>query len=232
MIRMLNVFTLGALAALIGNAQVPPTTAMPPMSADIEVERITTLRDGNVLKHRTTGHFYRDEQRRTRLELGDHVTIFDPVGRKMIALNLTKRTARVTNLQNKPEDRRSSESVDNESGAAVDLGTRDIAGYPATGKEHRTVIPAGSALGNAQPITRVSRQWFSAQLTLPLLTTVDDPLAGNTTTSYQNLAVNKTPDPGLFKAPDGFSVTQVSWIDRQAPQKSTNPLVPQSLFPQ
>jgi hypothetical protein len=71
-------------------------------------------------------------------------------------------------------------------------------------------------MGNAKPLKRVNRLWYSDELLLPLLTTLDDPLSGNTTTRYQNLRVGTNPNLDLFQVPAGFQVSQAVWQAKPA----------------
>lgn len=229
MTTMLRITLLATLAAAAASSQtVPPLPTMPALSADLEVERTLRSVDGNTVIQRASGHFYRDDQRRTRLEWGDHVTIFDPVARTTMSLNLKKRTARVTDLANKPIDRRAGGVVDDETPGGSDLGVQTIEGYQATGKEYVSVTPVTTQLGNTQPIKRVSRLWYSAQLTIPLVTIMDDPFTGQVKTAYRNLRVGANPDPRLFTVPEGFTVINSTWEPpRTAPPSVRNPHLPE-----
>ncbi|MCZ2154484.1 MAG: hypothetical protein LC114_11390 [Bryobacterales bacterium] len=207
-------------------AQVPSGDVIPSVAAEVVIEQVKTSIDGNSLTHRTTGRFMRDKDQRTRFELGDQVTIFDPVAKQSIVLHLNKRTARVTSFANRPVDRRQPGPSDGGDSEVPVLEERTIEGYLASGKEYTTVIPVGSQLGNAKPIKRITRLWYSTLLKLPLLTTIADPFAGNTTTAYRNLVVGQNPDPRLFSVPDGFAVIHSNWDAKPLPAIVRNPHVP------
>jgi hypothetical protein len=84
------------------------------------------------------------------------------------------------------------------------LGTREINGQLAKGNRMAVVVPAG-AEGNDQPLETVQEMWKSDALDLTLMATSSDPRRGKTTFEYEDLTLAE-PDPGLFKAPDGYRV--------------------------
>jgi hypothetical protein len=86
----------------------------------------------------------------------------------------------------------------------TELGSREINGQLAEGNRMAVVIPAG-AEGNEQPLETVQEMWRSSALDLTLMATSNDPRRGKTTFEYENLTLAE-PDPGLFKAPDGYRV--------------------------
>jgi len=207
-------------------AQVRPRDGIPSVTAEVVIEQVKMSIDGNSLTYRTAGRFIRDADQRTRFDLGDQVTIFDPVAKQSVVLHLQKKTARVTSFLNRPVDRRQPGPADGGGSEVPALEERTIEGYQASGKEYTTVIPVGSQLGNAKPIKRVTRLWYSPLLKLPLLTTIEDPFAGNTTTAYRNLVVGQNPDPRLFSVPDGFAVLHSNWEPKPVPAIVRNPHVP------
>jgi hypothetical protein len=46
--------------------------------------------------------------------------------------------------------------------------------------------------------------WRSADLRLPLLTVISDPLGGTTTSQYENVSTATPPDNSLFTIPAGY----------------------------
>jgi hypothetical protein len=85
-----------------------------------------------------------------------------------------------------------------------DLGEQAIEGVNARGTRTTTVIAAG-AIGNEQPITIVSEQWFSPDLELLILTRHHDPRVGETTYRVTNISRDE-PDRALFQPPPDFAV--------------------------
>ena len=207
------------------SAQVPPKDETPSVTAEVVIEQVKISIDGNSLTQRTVGRFVRDTDQRTRFELGDQVTIFDPVAKQSVVLHLSKKIARVTSFVNRPVDRRQPGPSDG-GGSGVPVADQTIEGYQASGKEYTMVIPVGSQLGNAKPIKRITRLWYSTLLKLPLLTTIADPFAGNTTTAYRNLVVGQNPDPRLFAVPEGFAVIHSNWDAKPLPATVRNRHVP------
>jgi hypothetical protein len=85
-----------------------------------------------------------------------------------------------------------------------DLGEQVFEGVNARGTRTTTVIAAG-AIGNEQPITIVSEQWFSPDLELLVLTRHHDPRVGETTYRVTNISRDE-PDRALFQPPPDFAV--------------------------
>ena len=74
----------------------------------------------------------------------------------------------------------------------------------ANGTRSTTVIPAG-AVGNEQPITILSEQWFSPDLEMLVLTKHSDPRVGETTYRLTNIA-RAEPDRSLFQVPADYTL--------------------------
>ncbi len=215
MTKLRVLFVLLASSAAM-TAQAPKTIA--PVSADIEVNTVTTLRDGNQLQKTATQRFYRDSQGRTRLENGDMVTINDVVAHQILLLNLKNHTAqrivapqspavaspRVGTLGRSPDMTAKPPQTQTPPGAS--LGERNIDGFAAEGREVTSTIPAHSNLGNTLPIQRTTRIWKSSALGLPLMVEIEDTLHGHITMRYKNLQAGLLLDPILFQAPPGFTV--------------------------
>jgi hypothetical protein len=83
------------------------------------------------------------------------------------------------------------------------LGEQTIEGVKATGTRTTTVIAAG-AIGNEQPITVVSEQWFSPELQMLILTKHTDPRVGETIYRVSNI-VRSEPDHSLFQVPSDYT---------------------------
>jgi hypothetical protein len=87
-----------------------------------------------------------------------------------------------------------------------DLGQQTIEGVTANGSRTTTVIPAG-AIGNEQPITIVSEQWFSPDLEMLVLTQHSDPRVGETTYRLTNITRSE-PDRALFQVPSDYTIQE------------------------
>jgi hypothetical protein len=83
-------------------------------------------------------------------------------------------------------------------------GNIDFYQYSVRGVQRTTTIPANSPLGNASRITKTIQVWRSADLRLPLLTVITDPLGGTTTSQYENVSTSTPPDSSLFTVPAGY----------------------------
>ena len=88
-----------------------------------------------------------------------------------------------------------------------DLGQQSIEGVAANGTRTTTVIAAGT-IGNEQPITIVSEQWFSPDLEMLVLTRHSDPRVGETTYRLTNITRNE-PDRSLFQAPPDYTIQEM-----------------------
>jgi hypothetical protein len=86
------------------------------------------------------------------------------------------------------------------------LGQKMIEGVMADGTRTTTVIAAG-AIGNAQPITIVSEQWFSEDLQVLVLTRHSDPRSGESTYRLTGI-VRAEPDRSLFEVPPDYTVKE------------------------
>jgi hypothetical protein len=83
------------------------------------------------------------------------------------------------------------------------LGERVIEGIKTVGSALTFQIPAGE-VGNEQPITVRSEQWFSPELRVVVASTHRDPLAGDTTYRLEQIS-RAEPDPSLFTVPEEYA---------------------------
>jgi hypothetical protein len=97
-----------------------------------------------------------------------------------------------------------------------ELGQQNIEGVTATGTRTTTVIPAG-ALGNEQPITIISEQWFSPDLDALVMTRHRDPRVGETTYRLINISRNE-PDRSLFQVPSDYTIQERAPVLRRQQQ--------------
>ena len=88
--------------------------------------------------------------------------------------------------------------------ATEKLGNQDIDGIQATGTRVTTTIPAGK-MGNDQPMTVTSEDWYSPELKATVMTKHSDPWAGERKTEFKD--VNRAePDPSLFTVPADYKI--------------------------
>jgi hypothetical protein len=85
-----------------------------------------------------------------------------------------------------------------------DLGKKTISGVVTTGTRTTTVVPMGK-YGNDRVVTIVHDEWFSEDLKLTVLDSVDDPIGGQQTLEIQGITRSE-PDPTLFGLPEGYEV--------------------------
>ena len=84
------------------------------------------------------------------------------------------------------------------------LGQKLVEGVMADGKRVTTVLPAG-AIGNQQPITVLTEQWFSPDLEILVMTRHSDPRSGDTTYTVANI-VRAEPQGSLFDVPADYTI--------------------------
>jgi hypothetical protein len=90
------------------------------------------------------------------------------------------------------------------------LGQKIFDGVLADGKRVTTVLPAGS-IGNQQPITVLSEQWFAPDLELLVMTRHSDPRTGETLYSLSNITRGE-PAAGLFDVPSDYTIQDSSYM--------------------
>jgi hypothetical protein len=90
------------------------------------------------------------------------------------------------------------------------LGQKMIDGVLADGKRVTTVLPAGS-IGNQQPITVLSEQWFAPDLEILVMTRHSDPRTGETTYSLSDITRGE-PAAGLFDVPPDYTIQDSSYV--------------------
>lgn len=210
-----------------------------PVIAEYETTELRTLSDGNVLERKESGLYYRDRHGRTRREQGTLIAITDPVAGVGFVLDTKSKIARklvlpkanlepATNVsradQSSPEQKADLEPATNIATNVVrggqlsreraSLGIQVIEGVKAAGKEYVAVIPAGSKLGNNQPIEQTIEVWTSDEVRLPILTIVKDPLSGQKTQRYKNIQRGVHPDPKLFQVPEDYQIVEVNPVRR------------------
>ncbi len=196
-------------------AQTPSLQTVP-LSADIDVVSVRTLPDGNTLRQERKMKFFRRADGSTRVEEPNRVVIVDSSSHTVTVLDPAGKVAQVQNAPlsaangTKPAAAlsKAEPSGTSVSGSIIagktDLGVKVIAGYSVHGIQQSTTIAASSALGNTAPITKTIQVWRSADLRLPLLTVITDPLGGTTTSQYENISTATPPDSSLFTVPAGY----------------------------
>jgi hypothetical protein len=86
------------------------------------------------------------------------------------------------------------------------LGQKVIEGVTADGKRVTTVLAAG-AIGNQNPITVQTEQWFSPDLEILLMTRHSDPRSGDTSYSVTNI-IRAEPQGALFDVPADYTILE------------------------
>jgi hypothetical protein len=101
---------------------------------------------------------------------------------------------KVTDASGRPHPRVSSEK----------LGTETMDGLTVEGVRTTVVYPEGS-MGNDRPVKSVTETWTSTELNVPVLSKMNDPRMGESTTKLISISLND-PDPALFQIPDGYTI--------------------------
>jgi hypothetical protein len=99
--------------------------------------------------------------------------------------------------------------------AREQLGQQTLEGVAATGTRETTTIAAGS-IGNENPITIVSEQWYSNDLQMLILTKHSDPRSGETTYRVTNISRNE-PDASLFQVPSDYTIQELNVVRPKPP---------------
>ena len=86
------------------------------------------------------------------------------------------------------------------------LGQKVVEGVMADGKRVTTVLPAG-AVGNQQPITILTEQWFSPDLEILVMTRHSDPRTGETAYTVSNIT-RAEPQATLFDVPADYTMLE------------------------
>lgn len=90
---------------------------------------------------------------------------------------------------------------------SVPMGERVIDGIKTVGSSLQFTLAAGE-VGNEQPITVRSEQWFSPELRVVISSTHRDPLAGDTTYRLEQIR-RAEPDSSLFAVPADYTKTEL-----------------------
>lgn len=198
-----------------------------PLSAQLDVNRDTTLADGNRIHTDTQTMIYRDSEGRVRREIqfelntpttgaSRHtmIIITDPVAGYRYTLNPQSKVAHQMPLRGSKRqeadgsaatpERRERKLLNAGELKTEDLGTKTVAGLPAQGTRVTRTIPAGE-IGNQNPINVVTERWYSQDLQLPVLTTHNDPLLGTVTSQLSNINRSE-PAASLFQVPSDYKV--------------------------
>jgi len=193
-----------------------------PFSGEFVTESVQQLADGNRIVSKRTEVYVRDGEGRTRREMGPVTFIHDPVAKVEWVLENQKKTARKMMMPDMGGEagpgktvmifRREGSSATPVVSAAMGkfetktepLGKRMIEGTEAEGTRTSVTIPAG-AVGNELPMVTVSERWMSTELKTVVMTTRQDPLAGETTYKLTNLQKGE-PARMLFELPADYTM--------------------------
>jgi len=203
-----------------------------PYSAVGVTETKQTLQDGNSIDRKVSSNIYRDSQGRTRRETTfpgvgplagsgqprSLVMIHDPVASTGYVLHPDTKVAEqlpspaggpkpAGGLQSKFEARIQQE-IANGTLKKEDLGTQTINGVSAQGTRYTRTIPAGQ-IGNANPITITTEQWYSPELQVVVRSVRSDPRFGQTTYNLTQIQRSE-PAASLFAVPTDYTVKQGS----------------------
>jgi hypothetical protein len=198
------------------DAQSGPVTGKP-FSGTETRHSANTLADGSKTNITDTTAIYRDGEGRMRMESGTNVAIYDPVARMEYHLNAQRKTFTKQEIANSVGSTRiivtgNSISTSNSTGNSrprdgeEDLGIQVVNGIMARGTRTTITIPAGT-MGTDHDLKVVNDKWYSDALGILMKSSNNDPRFGLTTYELTNLN-QSTPDPQLFKVPDGYTEVQ------------------------
>jgi outer membrane lipoprotein-sorting protein len=149
----------------------------------------------------STSHIYRDSKGRTRIESGSLVTISDPATHETVQLDV--RNGTFQRLSQSSPDVRVATVQRNETlaGPARSLGTTEIQGVRAEGRQYTVSIPArGKIAAQSKQVTI----WLSSEIQLAVQTTIIDSSGYTYEQTYVNVRTGAEPSADLFAIPAGF----------------------------
>ena len=85
-----------------------------------------------------------------------------------------------------------------------ELGVSSTAGVNTTGYRETTTINAG-VFGNDRLMVTTREFWYSSELGINLISTIDDPQTGKQLFTVKDLTTSE-PDPQLFVVPEGYKI--------------------------
>jgi hypothetical protein len=85
-----------------------------------------------------------------------------------------------------------------------DLGGNSLFGFETAGYRETTTLNPG-VYGNDQPMVTTREFWYSPQLGIDLISTLDSPRSGKQTFTVTVISASE-PDPKLFDLPEGYQV--------------------------
>lgn len=193
-----------------------------PYTATIKITNVQKLANGTTITRESESKIARDSAGRTYNEI-HHITpdslegaqkdvyfysINDPANRTWTHWTSVNKEVAVDHLP-KPSSAARPVQADAAQRPQTEvhteqLGSKTIAGLPATGIRITRTIPAG-AEGNDQPFTITDEHWNTTDIRLDLLSIHDDPRRGTTTNEATEVELGE-PDASLFQIPDGYTV--------------------------
>jgi hypothetical protein len=200
-----------------------------PYSAVGVTETKQKLQDGNSIDRKVSSNIYRDSQGRTRRETSfpgvgplaasgqprSVVMIHDPVASTGYVLHPDTKVAeqlpsppggpRHAGIQSKFEARIQQE-IANGTLKKEDLGAQTINGVSTQGTRYTRTIPTGQ-IGNSNPITITTEQWYSPDLQVVVRSIRTDPRFGQTTYDLTQIQRSE-PAASLFAVPTEYTVKQ------------------------
>jgi TonB family protein len=226
-LAVLSMVVLPVLAVAQTFLSTGPTVTI--SGAPFQAERVgrvvQKLVDGTTITRQVRGRMARDSEGRVYAEEQDqtnkvvYVVALDPVSHVQLKWSSSSKTATSMGLQSNPHvtfplhyplvplklgAERPDPGAEPDNASTQDLGQKTIDGLVVTGTRTVTVVPVGK-LGNDRELRTVHDVWFSEDLKLALLDTVDDPLTGQQTLELQGLS-RAEPDPALFRLPEGYEL--------------------------
>lgn len=135
------------------------------------------------------------------------VYILDPALNVAHRIKITAKLAKVHTTASTPPivPPHTTTNTDGSSFTTESLGAKTIAGFNANGLRTTMHYPAGSSLGNDQPVDSVNEMWNVPQLGAAISTKASDPRFGDSTTELSNIVPGE-PDPTLLRPPSGYRI--------------------------
>ncbi len=216
MIKINTITLVVSVEVLFGgclNAQAvfPQALASPPpnvaaLSSEMSTTMLITTRSGQYSQEQT-GHYYRDKDGKTRVDLAVASIITDPLSRTVTYIDNAKRQAKVMHMPPIPANpiaKRDSIPAPAATQPVADFGTTTFEGHPVS-KKIATFNVDKSTSSRAEML-QSQETWVATDIQLPVMTKTVG-LDRVTTQKFYNIKIGDV-NEATFKLPDGYQVVE------------------------
>lgn len=194
-----------------------PSIPNAPFSATVSTESVRMLADGGritLVNHRAiardgAGRIFQERRLLVPLD-GDHESVIsqteisDPVAHELYICKLDEHVCQLESYSPPVFAGTPSAVTLTEKKSREDLGKQFIGGLQAAGTRETTVVEPG-VIGNDSELHIIREYWYSPQLSINLVSKVQDPRIGTQDFELSGITLGE-PDAKLFKVPPGSEV--------------------------